>query len=179
MGVAFFLTFAVALFGWRWYFPVASHQDGQAIEPPVSPLGATGPRYVDPRELTEESPAEIGSGLVHFSLCFSGGGRNCVVDGDTIWLNGEKIRVADIDTPETHPARCADEQRLGDQATLRLQQLLNAGRVEIYPNPDGRTHDRYGRRLAILARDGQSLGMVLVHEGLARQYSGGPRDPWC
>ena len=26
--------------------------------------------------------------------------RTCVVDGDTIWLEGVKIRIADIDTPE-------------------------------------------------------------------------------
>src|SRR5687767_13525428 len=27
-----------------------------------------------------------------FGLCHTGGGRNCVVDGDTIWLEGVKIR---------------------------------------------------------------------------------------
>jgi endonuclease YncB( thermonuclease family) len=26
--------------------------------------------------------------------------HTCVIDGDTIWLEGVKIRVADIDTPE-------------------------------------------------------------------------------
>ena len=48
-----------------------------------------------------------------FSLCHTGGGGNCVVDGDTFWCNGQKIRIADIDTPETHPARCAAEAELG------------------------------------------------------------------
>ena len=38
---------------------------------------------------------------IQFSSCHVGGGYNCVVDGDTIWLNGQKIRIADIDTPET------------------------------------------------------------------------------
>jgi hypothetical protein len=52
-----------------------------------------------------------------FGFCHSGGGTNCVVDGDTIWLGGEKIRVADIDAPETHEPRCAAERKLGDQAT--------------------------------------------------------------
>jgi hypothetical protein len=33
----------------------------------------------------------------HFGFCHTGGGTNCVVDGDTIWLDGIKIRVADID----------------------------------------------------------------------------------
>ena len=47
-----------------------------------------------------------------------------MVDGDTIWLQGTKIRIADIDTPETHQPRCASEKALGDKATQRLQQLL-------------------------------------------------------
>ena len=50
-------------------------------------------------------------------MCFTGGGYNCVVDGDTIWLHGEKIRIADIDAPETHDPRCSSEKELGDRAT--------------------------------------------------------------
>lgn len=138
---------------------------------PADPAAQNGPTAIE--------PSGNGAQRHHFTLCHTGGGRNCVVDGDTIWMNGEKIRVADIDTPETHQARCASEQQLGDRASARLQSLLNAGPVELAPAANGRSHDRYGRRLAILARDGQSLGMILVREGLARQYSGGPRDPWC
>jgi len=112
-----------------------------------------------------------------FSQCHSGGGFNCVVDGDTFWMEGEKIRIADIDTPETHPARCSDEARLGNAATDRLQALLNSGGFRLQPIT--RDTDRYGRKLRVVVRDGQSLGMVLVREGLARPYSGGRREPWC
>ena len=35
-----------------------------------------------------------------FGFCPSGGGTDCVVDGDTLWFAGEKYRIADIDTPE-------------------------------------------------------------------------------
>src|SRR6476659_781758 len=80
-----------------------------------------------------------------FGYCHTGGGTNCVVDGDTLWLGGEKIRVADIDAPETHPARCAEEQALGDRATRRLQQLLNNGAVSLVSID--RDRDRYGRKL--------------------------------
>ena len=45
-----------------------------------------------------------------FPLCHTGGGYNCVVDGDTIWLGGQNIRIADIDAPETHKPRCASEK---------------------------------------------------------------------
>jgi len=112
-----------------------------------------------------------------FTLCTQGGGENCVVDGDTIWLQGEKIRIADIDTPETHPARCAHEALLGEKATLRLRDLLNQGRFSVQPIQ--RDRDHYGRKLRILERDGQSLGLILVREGLARPYQGGRRAPWC
>jgi endonuclease YncB( thermonuclease family) len=41
-----------------------------------------------------------------------------------------------------------------------------------------RDEDRYGRKLRILTRGGQSLGELLVEEGLARYYEGGRRS-WC
>ena len=111
-----------------------------------------------------------------FGLCHTGGGANCVVDGDTFWMDGVKIRIADIDAPETHPSRCAEEARLGDAATLRLQALLNAGPVRLAAAD--RDEDRYGRKLRVVMRGGTSLGDVLVSEGLARHWTG-RRQPWC
>jgi micrococcal nuclease len=111
-----------------------------------------------------------------FISCHTGGGTNCVVDGDTIWMDGEKIRMADIDAPETHPSRCAEEARLGNAATERLQVLLNAGPVEL-ASAD-RDTDRYGRKLRIIMQHGRSVGAVLVDEGLARTWEG-RRRPWC
>ena len=100
-----------------------------------------------------------------------------MVDGDTIWMDGLKIRVADIDAPETHSPRCAAEADLGNRATLRLKQLLNAGPITL--EQVGRDEDRYGRKLRVLLRQGRSLGDILVSEGLARPYQGGPRTGWC
>jgi endonuclease YncB( thermonuclease family) len=124
-------------------------------------------------------PAEAntaGGVRAHFSMCFTGGGYNCVVDGDTIWLNGTKIRIADIDAPETHDPRCSSEKELGDRATLRLQQLLNGGVVTL--KAVDRDTDRYGRKLRVVDVDGESVGDVLVSEGLARVWDGA-RHPWC
>lgn len=118
--------------------------------------------------------AVLGGG--RFGLCHTGGGMNCVVDGDTFWIDGEKVRVADIDAPETHPPRCQYEADLGERATLRLQQLLNAGPVTLAAAD--RDTDRYGRLLRIVERDGRSLGDQLVAEGLARPWTG-HREPWC
>ena len=109
-------------------------------------------------------------------MCFSGGGQNCVVDGDTIWLEGQKIRIADIDTPETHEARCAAEKSLGDRAATRLQQLLNGARITL--QRIDRDEDRFGRKLRIVLADARNVGDILVGEGLARPYAGG-RRPWC
>ncbi len=112
----------------------------------------------------------------NFGLCHSGGGTNCVVDGDTFWMAGVKIRVADIDTPETHPARCPEEARLGAAATQRLQALLNSGAVTLHPIE--RDTDRYGRKLRRVSVDGRGVGDTLVAEGLARPYLG-RRMGWC
>lgn len=111
-----------------------------------------------------------------FALCHSGGGTNCVVDGDTFWFRGEKIRIADIDTPETHGPRCPSEAALGAQATARLHDLLNAGSFSL--ESAGRETDRYGRRLQIVTRQGESIGGRLVAEGLARPWEGRRRS-WC
>lgn len=112
----------------------------------------------------------------NFSICHTGGGTNCAVDGDTAWINGTKIRVADIDAPETHPPRCPSEAALGDKATRRLAALLSQGPFEL--KPINRDTDRYGRKLRVIVRNGHSLGDRLVAEGLARTWDGA-RHPWC
>ena len=119
------------------------------------------------------APAPTGA---RFGLCHSGGGTNCVVDGDTLWIGGQNVRLADIDAPETHEPRCAAEQDLGNRATRRLHALVNGGAVTL--SGIGRDRDRYGRRLRIVAVDGVSVGETLVGEGLARWYAGGRRS-WC
>lgn len=100
----------------------------------------------------------------------------CVVDGDTLWYQGTKIRLADVDTPEIANPGCAQELAIGQQATSRLIDLLNSGSFVLVPSD--RAFDSYGRRLMVARRGGQSLGQVLVAEGLAENW-GGPRIDWC
>lgn len=111
-----------------------------------------------------------------FALCADGPRTTCVVDGDTFWLNGEKVRLADINAPETHAAGCPAEQALGERATRRLVALLNAGPVTL--EIEGRAQDRYGRALRVARRGGRSLGTQLVAEGLAEPWRG-HRSDWC
>ena len=111
-----------------------------------------------------------------FHQCKWGGGTNCVVDGDTLYLEGQKIRLAGIDSPETHDYGCPEELALGDRATDRLQELLNGGAVTL--SSIDRDEDVYGRKLPEVAVDGSDVGDTLISEGLARACGGGRRS-WC
>ena len=111
-----------------------------------------------------------------FSECSSGPRYTCVVDGDTLWLEGEKIRIADINTPEVGSPECALEAQLGAQATGRLIALLNAGGFSL--EKIDRNEDQYGRKLRVVTRAGDSLGDVLVEEGLAEEWMR-RRSRWC
>ena len=103
----------------------------------------------------------------------SGGSRHhCVVDGDTVWWNGEKIRIADIDAPELH-GRCQAERARAGMARDRLLQLLAGRRVTI--TRTGK--DRFGRTLARLSVDGRSIGDQLKREGHAVPWPN--RKDWC
>lgn len=111
-----------------------------------------------------------------FALCTELPRITCVVDGDTFWLNGEKVRLADVNAPETHSAGCAAERELGHKATRRLIVLLNSGPFNL--ETEGRATDRYGRALRVAKRGGRSLGEQLVDEGLAEPWRG-RRSDWC
>jgi len=125
------------------------------------------------------APARDLIGVVdaRFRMCGSRVHEQCVVDGDTFRLRGQRVRIADIDAPEIRPSRCAREADLGARATSRLLSLLNAGRFTLDPWP-GRDTDRHGRLLRVVTRRGESLGGMLVDEGLARPWTG-RRRPWC
>lgn len=107
-----------------------------------------------------------------------------VIDGDTIEVGGETIRLADIDTPERGArAECDAEARLAELATTRLRILLaeQAWRIERETKRDGTPKlDRYERSLAVLVLEpgGGSIGMVLVAEGYAVAWEGRRHD-WC
>jgi len=110
---------------------------------------------------------------IALTLCAPGPRDNCVVDGDTFWLAGEKLRIADIDTPELN-GDCSAEIQRAILAQERLLALLNAAPFKIHRQ--GR--DRYSRTLAIVTNDRGSVGDQLVAEGLARTWSG-RREGWC
>lgn len=112
-----------------------------------------------------------------FSQCLLAGQPHCVIDGDTIRYDGMTIRLADIDAPEIRDFKCPSELALGQRATRRLLALMNAGPFTVAATGD-RDVDIYGRKLRLIMREGQSLGDILIVEGLARRWDGARRS-WC
>lgn len=133
--------------------------------------------YQQAQQPVTNASKAAGASATRFRLCSNGRRANCVVDGDTLWIDGVKVRVADIDTPEVSDPHCAAEKALGDRATARMLELVNAGPFEMQAWAS-RDEDKYGRKLRVLVRDGHSLGDILVSEGLARTWTG-RRQPWC
>jgi micrococcal nuclease len=143
-------------------------------------VGAGDPALIEPPAFLQGKPEPV---FATFTRCGPGRGHACVIDGDTFKLGERKVRIIGIDAPETHPPRCAEEARLGELATAKLQQLLNQGRFEMVA-PVYRDHDMYGRDLRVVRRklaDGsnQSIAEEMRESGLARRYLGGLRSGWC
>lgn len=112
---------------------------------------------------------------VNFPMC--GGVRHtCIVDGDTIWLEGHNLRLESYDTPEPYNDICGGkaEVELAHRASARLRELLNQNPFTV------ETHgqDRYGRTLATIRISGRDVGDILIAEGLARRWPNG-REFWC
>ncbi|APH71919.1 thermonuclease family protein [Aquibium oceanicum] len=149
---------------------VGYFEPGKAEQPLRGDVALRGP---------DRETARLPSGHLiekRFSICGSAARIDCVVDGDTFWMDGVKIRIADIDTPEVSGPACASEKRLADEATHRLQTLLNDGPFEL--RRADRDEDRYGRKLRTVHRDGRSIGEILVADGLAHEWRG-RKESWC
>ena len=111
-----------------------------------------------------------------FTYCDRAPRVNCVVDGDTFWYQGRKIRISDINTPEISRPKCTQESALAKRAKSRLYALLNEGTFTLKSGP--RDKDHYGRYLRIIERNGNSLGDILIAEGLAHRWKG-RKESWC
>lgn len=118
--------------------------------------------------------AEVSSS---FSLCSDAASGTCVIDGDTIYYGGERIRMVDYDTPEIMEPKCESERVLGHRAKDRLLEILNSGTVEV-SRSGTREEDRYGRKLRLVTVNGRSTGDILIDEGLAWPWEGRRHD-WC
>ena len=123
-----------------------------------------------------DSPAAASAGSAErFGYCNSGGGPDCVEDGDTFFIAGEKIGIAGIDAPQVN-GRCREESRRGIQAAVRLHALLNRGTVTLIK--EGPDRDSGGRLLRKVDVAGLDAGAAMVGGGYARTASPNPQG-WC
>ena len=93
-----------------------------------------------------------------------------VVDGDTIEIHGERIRLSGFDTPE-RGARCGDVN-VYQRAANELDSFVAGRTVEC----TRRETDQYGRTVATCSVGGVDIGDYMVSHGWGRdwpQYSGG------
>jgi endonuclease YncB( thermonuclease family) len=101
-------------------------------------------------------------------------GRAAVIDGDTIEIHGQRIRLHGIDAPEKAQP-CFDASgkswRCGPAAANALDEFIGVSPVICRE----RDTDRYGRVVAACTVRGEDIGEWLVRSGNAmayRRYSG-------
>lgn len=111
-----------------------------------------------------------------------------VIDGDTVAFKASflpaplkqelALRVYGVDTPEKgHRAKCASEDARGKAATKFTTDAINATKSHKIILMDW---DKYGGRvLGDIVLDGQSLRMLLIQNGYAREYYGEAKTSWC
>ena len=123
------------------------------------------------------------------------GDRITIIDGDTVALPcarpfrgcAERVRIFNIDAPETFRPHCEAERAAGYAAKVRLAQLIRGNIVTISrcEPSTGRCTDRSGRTLASLAIPAGDIGQILIAERLALPWVPGKEarlgriTHWC
>ena len=111
-----------------------------------------------------------------------------VIDGDTVAFQASflpdplkkelSIRVYGVDTPEKgFRAKCPQEAQRGQLATAFTKQAISQAQQRQIVLMDW---DKYGGRvLGDVLLNGQSLRMMLIQQGFAREYYGEAKLSWC
>ena len=85
-----------------------------------------------------------------------------VLDGDTVERGGLRYRLAGLDAPEIHHAKCAREREAGIRSAARLVALLAERPHELADLGKG---GGFGRRLGRLTIAGEDWATIAVREG--------------
>lgn len=96
-------------------------------------------------------------------------GTASVIDGDTIEIHGERIRLDAIDAPESSQL-CLDaaskRNRCGQKSAFALADMI--GQSVVSCSPKGR--DRYKRVIAVCFKGATNLNAWMVAQGLAMAF---------
>lgn len=95
-------------------------------------------------------------------------GLALVIDGDTLRIGSERIRLHGIDAPEISQT-CQTRtgaMKCGDVARVRLAAIIAGREVRC----TGKTRDRYRRLVATCTVRGEDIGRRMVREGWAMAY---------
>jgi micrococcal nuclease len=99
---------------------------------------------------------------------------DCVIDGETIRVGGETVKIAGMEAPRTRTARCADEEEAGVKAIGELRKLLNSGKV----TTAGEVRAPGGEVRTRVLVDGRDVGAAMVAAGVASE-PGSVQGGWC
>ena len=111
-----------------------------------------------------------------------------VIDGDTVAFQADflpaplkkelSIRVYGVDTPEKgFRAQCPSEAQRGEAASAFTKHAVESAQKRQVVLMDW---DKYGGRvLGDILLNGQSLRVMLIQNGFAREYYGEAKTSWC
>lgn len=101
-------------------------------------------------------------------------GRPRVIDGDTLEIRGESIRLFAVDTPELGQPWWDEDDRHQDAGRLAkeaLEKLVTGKRLSVRVLRE----DKYQRSIAIVKVDGRDIGRTLVRQGFGFASPGSDR----
>jgi endonuclease YncB( thermonuclease family) len=95
-------------------------------------------------------------------------GQASVIDGDTVEIHGQRIRLFGIDAVESRQ-RCTRDGKpwnCGKDSAFALADRMGRSAIDCH----GNEHDRYGRLVAVCFKGAEDLNRWMVEQGWAVAY---------